>query len=532
MCCLSLVPSVLHVRFYSVRVVKAKIFNLFVIFFFCAPMLVVAQTETVDLETIYRIKQEGTKRSSVEDLAFWMTDYAGPRLSASKAKERADKWVKTRMDEIGLEQVRIEETRLFERGGWDNRKNYVAMSAPYYTALTGTPVAWTAGTEGLIKGTAILLDVNTREDLERYRGKLSGAFVVVATGQTYEVNFDPLARRYTEEDLSNIKSIGSQGRPNTRRTSDFEQYRRQIDLANSVRAFLSEERPAVILTGTGEFGVPRSMGVSHIMGGEPAPTEMLLPIEYHGRLVRLLEHGISVELEVEIENEFSNTDQVNNVIGEIRGTDEELKDEVVLIGAHWDSWHGGTGAADNASGSIVMLEAMRILKAIGVQPRRTIRIALWGGEEQGLNGSRGYVERYLKAPDDGARKEAYDQFVAYFNMDNGTGKFRGIYLQENDLVRPIFESWMRPFEDMGFNTISLRNTGGTDHLAFDAVGLPGFQFIQDPIDYGRGYHTTMDTYERLLPDDLKHNAIIVAAFAYHAAQREGGIPRKPQDIVP
>lgn len=224
-----------------------------------------------------------------------------------------------------------------------------------------------------------------------------------------------------------------------------------------------------------------------------------------------------------------NTDDINgyNVIGEIPGTDKELKDEVVMIGAHLDSWLGGTGAADNASGCIVMMEAMRILKAIGVELKRTVKIGLWGGEEQGLYGSRGYVRDYLGDRKTMKLKSGHKKFSAYYNVDNGTGKIRGIYLQENDMVRPIFEAWFEPFKDMGASTISIRRTGGTDHLSYDAVGLPGFQFIQDEIEYGRGYHTNMDTYERLLMNDMKHNAVIVAALVYHTAMRDNLLTRKP-----
>ena len=207
---------------------------------------------------------------------------------------------------------------------------------------------------------------------------------------------------------------------------------------------------------------------------------------------RLLKHNIGVEMEIEILNKFYESQKVYNVIGEIPGTDKLLKDEIVLLGAHLDSWHGGTGAADNASGCIVMVEALRILKALGISPRRTIRVALWGGEEQGYLGSRGYADIHLINPDTKEHKPEYDSFSVYFNMDNGTGKYRGIRLQENDLVRPIFEEWLRPFNDMGAATVTIRNTGGTDHTTFDGIGLPGFQFIQDAIEYGRGYHTVMD----------------------------------------
>ena len=244
-------------------------------------------------------------------------------------------------------------------------------------------------------------------------------------------------------------------------------------------------------------------------------------------MVRLVSHNIPVEMEIDIQNKFFDSPTVYNVIGEIPGTDKVLKNEVVLLGAHIDSWNGGTGAADNASGCIVMLEALRILKNLDVAPRRTIRVALWGGEEQGLFGSSGYVEKYLVDPATKEHKPDYDKFAGYFNMDNGSGKYRGIYLQENELVRPIFEEWLKPFADMDCSTITIRNTSGTDHLSFDRYGLPGFQFIQDEIEYNRGYHTVMDTYERLVMADLKQNAVITASFVYNAAMRNTKLPCKP-----
>jgi len=232
-------------------------------------------------------------------------------------------------------------------------------------------------------------------------------------------------------------------------------------------------------------------------------------------------------MEVEIKNKFIKSDQVTNIMAEIPGTDPDLKDEIVLIGGHFDSWHGGTGAADNASGCIVMMEAMRILKELGVEPRRTIRIALWGGEEQGLYGSRGYLNKYIRDSKNYELKKGFENFQVYFNMDNGTGKYRGIYLQGNEMIRPYFESWLAPFESMGCNTVTIRNTGGTDHQSFDPLGLPAFQFIQDDIEYGRGYHTVMDTYERLIMSDLKHNALVTAALVYQAAMMDEKLPRKP-----
>ena len=301
----------------------------------------------------------------------------------------------------------------------------------------------------------------------------------------------------------------------------------QRALRLKISDFLKSEGAAVILNSSGTFNVPRSNGANYKSGDKEPIAELNLPIEDHGRMVRLLQHNIPVEMEIEIQNKFFDSPTVYNVIGEIPGTDKLLKNEVVLLGAHIDSWNGGTGAADNASGCIVMMEALRILKNLDIAPRRTIRVALWGGEEQGLFGSSGYVDKYLVDPSTKEHKPDYDKFAAYFNMDNGSGKYRGIYLQENELVRPIFEEWLKPFADMGCSTITIRNTSGTDHLSFDRIGLPGFQFIQDEIEYGRGYHTVMDTYERLVMADLKQNAIITASFVYNAAMRNSKLPYKP-----
>jgi len=301
----------------------------------------------------------------------------------------------------------------------------------------------------------------------------------------------------------------------------------QRALRNKISDFIKNEGAVVILNNSGTFNVPRSNGANYKSGDKEPIAELNLPVEDHGRMVRLIQHHIPVEMEIEIQNKFFDSPKVYNVIGEIPGTDKLLKNEVVMLGAHIDSWNGGTGAADNASGCIVMLEALRILKNLDIAPKRTIRVALWGGEEQGLFGSSGYVEKYLVDPATKAHKPDFDKFAGYFNMDNGSGKYRGIYLQENELVRPIFEEWLKPFADMGCSTITIRNTSGTDHLSFDRYGLPAFQFIQDEIEYGRGYHTVMDTWERLVMPDLKQNAIITASFVYNAAMRTTKLPSKP-----
>jgi hypothetical protein len=505
-----------------------KIKNLYIglFLFMFIPAFLSAQKENIDLSMVYKIKQEGQRNSAIEDMAFWLNDFIGPRLTGSTGNTKGNEWAKKKMEEIGLQNVRIEEARDNSRGGWDNLKTYAAMTIPYYANFTCNPVAWTGSTKGLVKGEVVLMDVKTEADLEKYKGKLAGKIILMPSTTTYEVSFAPLATRFTEEQLTamTMASDASQAR---RPAGDLATMQAQRALRTKITDLLKSEGAAVILNSLGVFNVPRSTGANY-KSGDPEPiAELNLPVEAHGRMERLLHRNIPVQMEVEIQNKFIINPKAYNVIGEIPGTDKVLKNEVVLLGAHIDSWHGGTGAADNASGCIVMLEAMRILKSLEAAPRRTIRIALWGGEELGYYGSRGYVDKYLVDPATGDHKPDWDKFSAYFNMDNGTGKYRGIFLQQNEFVRPVFEEWLKPFADMGCSTISIRNTTGTDHLSFDAAGLPGFQFIQDPIDYTRGYHTVMDTYDRLVMADLRHNAIVSAAFAWFASQRDTKLPGKP-----
>ena len=491
------------------------------------PSWLMSQNENVDLGMIYKIKQEGMKNSNVEELAFGLTDFVGPRLTGSTGNNRGNEWAKKKMEELGFQNVRIEEATDFSRGGWDNLKTYAAMTAPYYVNFACNPVAWTGSTNGVIKGEVIIMNVKKESDLEEYKGKISGKIVLLPSTTNYEISFEPLASRLTDAQLKDLSMASSPAQGGRRPPFDFEAMMAQRALRKKISEFIQEEGAAVILNCSGTFNVPRSNGANYTAGSrEPVP-ELNLPIEDHGRMERLLKHKVPVEMEIEIQNKFFDSPKVYNVIGEIPGTDKKIKDEIVLLGAHIDSWHGGTGAADNASGCIVMMEAARILKNIGVAPRRTIRVALWGGEEQGLYGSAGYAEKYLMDPKTKEHKPGYDKFAGYFNMDNGSGKYRGIYLQENELVRPIFEAWLKPFADMGASTVTIRNTGGTDHLSFDRAGLPAFQFIQDEIEYDRGYHTMMDTYERLVMADLKQNAIITASFVYNAAMRDEKLPCKP-----
>ena len=476
-----------------------------------------------------KIKAEGLNNSKIEELSQFMTDYLGSRLTASQQKRRADKLVVAKLQEMGLSNPRSDFAMTFDRGGWDVVKTYAAMTEPYYCAFSVNPRAWSGSTDGLVKGECILFSAQTKEDLDKYRGKVAGKILLLPSNQNYDIKFEPLASRYDEEELEELtkdnrgssrmgRFPGPGGRPNF----DF---RAMMEFRQQLAQFYATEKPLCVVNGSGSFNVPSGSGVNYKAGDpEPVP-EINMPLEDHGRMVRLLQNGYKVEMELELINRFTDDREVRNIYAEIPGTDPKLKDEIVLLGGHFDSWHGGTGAADNASGCIVMMEAMRILKDLGFKPKRTIRLALWGGEEQGLYGSRGYLEQYLYKNE--KKLPGFDKFALYLNMDNGSGRFRGIYLERNDAAFPFFEAWMKSIESLGFNYLSPRNTGGTDHQTFVRYGLPAYQFIQDELEYGRTYHTIMDTYERLSMSDLRIDATIVAWLAACAANDPGRIPVYP-----
>src|SRR5665647_302962 len=386
-----------------------KIFTVFTVLFLL-PFLSQSQNENVDLGMVYKIKQEGLKNSGIEEMAFWLTDFVGPRLTGSTGNNRGNEWAKKKMEELGLQNVRIEPAREFSRGGWDNQKTYAAMVSPYYASFACNPVAWTGSTTGTVKGEVLFLNVKTEADLEKYKGKLSGKIVMIPSVSTFAISFDPLATRLTNDQLKEL-AMATSTVPSNRPNFDLAAFQAQRALRVKINEMLTAEKAAVILNNSGIYNIPRSNGANYTSGSSQPIAELNLPNEDFARMERLLRHQVPVEMEIDIQNKFFDSPVVNNVIGEIPGTDKTLKTEVVMLGAHIDSWHGGTGAADNASGCVVMLEAIRILKSLDIAPRRTIRIALWGGEEQGLNGSRGYVEKYLVDPKTKEHKPDFDKFA-------------------------------------------------------------------------------------------------------------------------
>lgn len=484
-----------------------------------------------NIDAIEKIKNEGLNNSHVEKIAFELIDKAGSRLTNSIGYDNAANYAVSQLTSWGLVNATKEAWGEFGRG-WEINRSYVAMTKPYYMPFIAVPKAWTESTKGEISGKVTFLDIKTEEDFAKYKGKLKGIIVAVKPGRgSQDPTFKADALRYTEEELKEMEVPSSSDR-RSRTPEELAQFRAQRELSQKINAFLLEEEAGLIITGTsGMHGTlftssPRAYSKDTPVG----LSEFEMAPEHVNLMARLFENNVEVEVEAEIKTAFNYADlQGYNVIAEIPGTDNQLKSEIVMLGGHLDSWHGATGATDNAAGCIVMMEAVRILQAAGLTPKRTIRIALWGGEEQGLHGSRNYVKNHFGNPETMELKDAHNSVSAYYNIDNGTGRIRGVYLQGNEAVKPIFEEWFKPFIDIIDNTtITIRNTGGTDHQSFDALSIPGFQFIQDPVEYwSRTHHTNMDNYERLVIDDLKQMAVIVASFVYNTAQRNEKLPRKP-----
>ncbi|OGD22501.1 MAG: hypothetical protein A2W03_08040 [Candidatus Aminicenantes bacterium RBG_16_63_16] len=484
--------------------------------------------EKLDLQMLDRIRNEGLVNSKITDLLIYLCDVYAPRLPASPQYVQAGEWVVAKAKELGLANAAMEPYGTFGRS-WELLKYYAAMTAPQYMPIIGYPKAWTPGTNGVLKGPAVLIQPKAVADLDKYKGRLKDAIVLTQGEQDLPISFEPMASRLLETDLARLAQAPE---PGLRRQAApaAQDAMAQAQLRQAVAKFLKAEGAGVIIEpGRGKYGtVFVGSGGSRAKGAEMPLPAVVIAVEHYNRIVRILQKDVPVEMEVEVQARFTADDQPGtNVVAEIPGVDKKLKAELVMLGGHFDTWHAGTGATDDGAGCAVAIEAMRILKALGVQPRRTIRMALWDAEEQGFVGSRGYVVNHFFDRAKKEKKAEYDRLSAYFNFDNGSGKIRGIYAQGNSAAVPIFEEWLRPVRDLGAATVVLRNTGGTDHLPFDAVGLPGFQFIQDPLEYGTlTHHSNMDVYDHLSRTDLMQAATVMAWFVYNAAMREEMMPRK------
>ncbi len=504
------------------------------------------QEEKIHYDVITAIRYEGFRNSKIMELASGLMDGIGPRLTGSPNMKRANEWTRDKLTEFGLSNAHLEPWSPFGRG-WSNEYVNARMVTPDVAPLLAYAKAWTPGTNGEVRAEVVRVVIRGPEDIARYKGKLAGKIALIGDEADVKPSVDPLSTRYNDKQL---EDIGQYQVPGDRPPQQAREFARRARAQRELLKFFEDEKVVALIDHSrGALGggtVFVQQGGSYKAGQTANVPQLTLATEHWDRIARLLAQKKPVELELNVKNAFYDDAETQyDTIAEIPGGDK--KDEVVMLGAHLDSWHSGTGATDNGAGTIVMMEAVRILKALGVKPRRTIRIGLWSGEEEGLLGSQWYVMHHF-----GERPESKDperkgdptltrrengpvtikpeqaKVSAYFNVDNGTGKIRGIYLQENAAVEPIFHAWMAPFADLGMNTISLRNTGGTDHLSFDAVGIPGFQFIQDPVEYDtRTHHSNMDVYDRLQPEDLKQMAVIVASFVYQTAMRDQMLPRKP-----
>ncbi|HEY8587254.1 MAG TPA: M20/M25/M40 family metallo-hydrolase [Rhodanobacter sp.] len=506
--------------------------------------------EPVDLDMVNRIRQEAFHRSQVMATFSHLTENIGPRLTNSPQMAKANAWTREQFTAWGLANVHDEAFDDFGRG-WEFSDASVEMLSPRALPLHALPKAWTPGTDGPVEGEVMAVTIKTLADLEKYKGKLAGKILLLNEAREYQRGVRADSHRHDEAGLAELQAFAvPKDTDDKARAKRIKKYAERVELDKATNEFFVAEGVLATLSISGwDNGIIRVGGGGSRKTGESAGVpELAVAAEHYNPLVRAVENEQTVKLRVNVKARFTDeTDQPGyNTVAEIPGTGRK-SNEIVMLGAHLDSWHTGTGAADNAAGVAVMMEAMRILKAVGAKPNRTIRVALWSGEEQGLIGSQAYVARHFAAypePTDPAqkalpaslrdptgalqKKRDYDRFSAYFNMDNGSGRFRGIYAQENLAVMPIFKAWLEPFHDVGATTVVTRNTGSTDHVSFDRVCLPGFQFIQDRLDYfSNVHHSNLDTWDHVEPEDLKQAAAIVASFVYHAAMREEKLPRKP-----
>jgi hypothetical protein len=503
------------------------------------PLLLLAE-EKVDLGIVNRIRAEEFNNSKVMDTMFYIADVYGPRLTGSPNYKAAGDWAVKRLQEFGLTNVKEEKWGPFGRG-WQCKYFEAHMVEPQFSELVGIPLAWTEGTTGSVTAEPVIASIRTEADMEKYKGKLKGKIVMTVEPRELPFPTTAEAHRYTDADLAEEAEApepgrnggfgaNRPGRPGQPQQQPMSREERQRLQAKIVQFYKDE---GVLLTvsespnGNGGIIWVQSGGSYDPKQPTAVPGVALMPEQYN-RIARLVQHSIPVKLEFNIQNQFFDDDPNSfNITGEIPGTGKH-KDEIVMLGGHFDSWHGGTGATDNGAGSAVMIEAARVLKAINQPMDRTVRVALWGGEEEGLLCSLAYVKEHFGDPETMKLTAEHSKISGYFNLDNGTGKIRGVYLQGNDMMRPLFEAWLAPFKDLGVSTITIRNTGGTDHLSFDAVGIPGFQFIQDPLDYEtRTHHSNMDVYDRIQQADLMQASAVIASVVYDTANRPEMLPRKP-----
>jgi hypothetical protein len=514
-----------------------------------------AATEKIDSAAIAQIKDEGMNRSQVMEILSYLSDVYGPRLTGSPGLLTAEQWAKSKLSSWDLANVHLEAWGPFGKG-WSLKHYSANVIGKQVFPLISYPKAWSPGTNGAVTAELVYLNATTDSALNTYKGKLKGKFVLMNDPRDIKAHFDPEATREADSSLLKLanadmpgtspRRMGQGQSPEAKMRALVEYHKLDMCMKEGAIGLLTISRGDggnVFVQQASVPAHPDTPFVSRVSAYENKAPKILPQVavgaEHYNRLIRMIQKGEHPKLEMSLDVAFNKADSVFNVIAEIPGSD--LKDEIVMIGAHFDSWQGGTGATDNGTGSSVCMEALRIIKTLNLKPRRTIRIGLWSGEEQGLLGSAAYVKKHFGEKTGSAfepggtvtLKPESEKFSAYFNNDNGSGKVRGVYMEGNEAARPLFRAWLNPFKDLGASTLTLGRTGGTDHQSFDAIGLPAFQFIQDELEYSsRTHHSTMDVYDRAQPEDLKQAATIMAAFAYNAAMRDEKFPRKPHAPAP
>lgn len=509
-----------------------------------APSVVVAQSEAIDYATLARIRDEGLQRSQAMETITWLSDIYGPRLTGSPGIRQAADWTKKRMAGWGLSNIH-EESWPFGKG-WSLTRFSAQMTEPQVMPIIGWPKAWSAGTDGAVTAEVVLASVRSEADLAQYHGKLRGKIVLTQPARAVRMLDGRIVLRMNDADIAEAETMPVS---EPRAGGGAAAFRARAELARRVEKFWKDEGVVATIDRGSDSdmsagGSDLSWQTQRVDGGtvfvqgtsrgadvgQGVPT-LTIAVEHYNRMVRILEHGVPVKMALDVAVRFHDETPTAlngfNLVAEIPGTDPKLRDEIVMLGAHFDSWHSATGATDNATGSTAMLEAMRILRAVDAKPRRTIRIALWGGEEEGTLGSRAYVDAHFFDRGTARPKPEHEKLSAYYNLDNGTGKIRGIWMQGNLGVRPIFAQFIEPLKELGVTILGPRSVSSTDHDAFDAAGLPGFQFVQERLEYNsRTHHSNMDFVDHVQPADLMQQAVVAASFAYLTAMRDERLPRK------
>lgn len=496
--------------------------------------------DKIDYEMLTRIRDEGLNRSQIMDTVSWLADVHGPRMTGSPGYRQAAEWAAKKMTDLGFSNVHFEKWKFGK--GWQLKKFYASMTDPQVMPIIGTVRAWTRGTGGPVVADVVHVVISSEADFEKYRGKLAGKIVLTQPPREVRMLEGRITWRMDEALLKEAETMqippsSPVSRAPAGPSPTLQNAINQFFLAERVAVAIDRGRDDFVVTAGGpenlSWMTPRTDGGTvFVSGRNTLVPSVTIAVEQYNRMVRILQKHVPVKMEVDIDTEFFEETDKNaiNVIGELPGAD--LASEVVLLGGHLDTEPGATGATDDAAGCAAMIEALRILKTADAKPRRTIRVALWDGEEWGRLGSKAYVRDHLAEVATMTLKPEHEKLSAYYNLDNGTGRIRGVWMQGNLAVRPVFEKWIEPLRDLGVTALTARGDGSSDYLSFDEAGIPAFQFMQDRLEYmSRTHHSNMDYVDRVQRDDMLQMAVVVASIAYQTAMRDEKLPRKPLPVV-